>query len=136
MYKFGILVLILFNSFANACGENTEFSPLLELGAVEGKYIDQSKLFIPSKVNSMELVAVHFEIGNERNLIFPIQFYADAEYPSIHKSGYVTVLYTISEANLASVTVHANYKHPVGQNGEITFCIHPESFKLSELIEI
>ena len=133
MYKLSYLFFILFSSFANACGEHTEYSPIFELGEIKETYIESSKLFIPMQVNKMELTTVHFQIGKDKDLILPIQFYANAEYPEIHKKGYATVFHTITKTSIQDITVHANYKYPVGPNGAIACCIHSESFKLSEL---
>jgi hypothetical protein len=133
VYKLSFIFFILFSSFVNACGEDTEYSPIFELGEVKEKYINPSKLFIPMQVNKMELATVHFQVGKDNDLVLPIQFYANAEYPEIHKEGYATVFHTITEASIPDITVHANYKYPIGPNGEITFCIHSECFKLSEL---
>ena len=128
--------MILFSGFANACGEGTKYFPIFEFGEIKETYIEPSKLFIPMQVNKMELETVHFQIGKDKDLILPIQFYANAEYPEIHKKGYATVFHTITKASIPDITVHANYKYPVGPNGEITLCIHSENFKLSELTEI
>ena len=133
VYRIAFLLLLVCSFFANACGEESDYSPLLELGEVKKNYIKDSKLFIPLKINTMELATVLFEIGNDKNLVLPIKFYVNSEYPEIHKDGYATILHTVTEANINNITVHVNYTHPTKLDGEITFCFHTETFKLSEL---
>ena len=119
-----------------ACGEDIKYAPILELSDPQEIHTKSSKLFIPFKVEDMELETVHFEIGNSQNLLLPIHFYANNEYPDINKKGYATVLFGVTPESMENINVLALYKHPVGANGEITFCFHTESFKLTELIDI
>ncbi|TLU67237.1 hypothetical protein FE810_02845 [Thalassotalea litorea] len=134
MLKYSLLLLYVFCTASVACGKEAEYSPILSLGAVKKNYTEQSKLFIPNKVNDMEIVSVYFEIEENKNFLLPIHYYENNEFPPYHKDGYVTVVYKVERKNLSNIKVHAAYKDPVGPNGEISFCIHAESFTLSELI--
>jgi len=128
-----ILCLVFFCNTAWSCGEESKYSPLLEVDDREKLY-RQMILYIPKNIGVDVLQAVHFQIGDSEELVLPIQFYASGEFPDIHRDGYASIMYTSTLENISRITVHAHYKYPSGLNGKISLCIHTEKFKLDELL--
>jgi beta-xylosidase len=108
--KYAFIFLIFFSKVALSCGEKPEYNPEMSLGKYkDGDLFSQVVLHVPKNVGVDEIVAIHFQVGEDKTLALPISYYASGEYPDLHKDGFVTVMYLATLENIKKITAIVHY---------------------------
>ena len=128
------LISLLLSSSAIACNKDGEFKPFLKFHGQLGNNCNSLFLYVPNKLNTLELSGVTYTINNQGEVTIPSMFVDASNLDDLSAKGYSLSQLCSSKAKLDEIKVTVSYQPPVGDNGEVTFCFTTREFFLSELI--
>ena len=129
-------LLILFCSYLSINGseENAEFKPIIKLTGDLEESCSTVYVFVPNKLDSLELESIWYIIELDGELVLKSTFIDAANLGELSKEGYSLSSICTTKSDISKIKVRAAYTPPVGDNGELSFCIKTKEFLLSRLL--